>query len=168
MAELPRRGAPKPWLRIVLFASLALNLAVAGLVAGMLLSGGPRPPDGRHKPGDAIFPYTRAFDEAQGRALRDNLRQAFREDWDGVRRDLLDDYRAALEVLRAEPFDAQAMQALVEAQVARAEARRLRGQEVFLAMLEGMSPEDRRAYADRLEDHLARLDARRRDKRPRD
>ena len=138
------------WLKAVLFGSLALNLLVAGLAVGVVFDGPPgHPPRDR----DPALPFTRAFDEDQ----RHDLRRALRKEFDKRRGDgsgLIEDYREALAVLRAEPFDAEALKAALDKQGARAETRRERGQQILAEMLAGMSPADRKAYADRLEREL--------------
>lgn len=153
------RGPMRPWLRIVLFASLALNLAVAGLVAGFLLKG---PPDhGRDR--DPVAPYTRAFDEDQRKAVWRTLRQRFREEREaGGRPDVLGEYRAALAALRAEPFDAEGFRRIVAEQGTRADERRQRGEAVLVSHVSALSPEERAAYAARLEAVLEEYAERRR------
>lgn len=151
-------------MRIVLFASLALNLAVVGAVAGFLVMGPPPPP--RERPGgeDPALPYTRALSEDQRRELRGALRGAVmkdRQEMRGIREALMGDYRQALALLRAEPYDAAAMEALMAAQAERSAAVRVRGQKVLADTLAAMSPEDRRAYADRLEETLSRFQRKR-------
>lgn len=153
------RGPMRPWLRIVLFASLALNLAVAGMFAGFLLKGPPRHGHDR----DPVAPYTRAFDEEQRGEVWQTLRQRYRADRaaDG-RPDVLGEYRAALDALRAEPFDAEGFGRVLAEQGARADERRQRGETVLLDYVTALSPEDRAAYADRLEvvleDYAARFE----------
>ncbi len=158
-AKTPKK--PARGLRLALFASLAVNLAVLGLVLGAVLL---RPPFDRHGPPhgrDFVFPYTRAFDEGQRHELGRNLRGAFERDRE---RDpprphggLLGGYRAALELLRAEPFDAQAFGAALEAQSARAEARQAAGQRVLIDYVASLSPEERAAYAARLEAEIEQM-----------
>lgn len=138
------------WVKAVLVGSLALNLLVAGLAVGAFLHG---PPGHTPRDRDPALPFTRAFDEDQRRDLRRALHAEFRqrrEDGSG----LIEDYQQALTVLRAEPFDPEALRAALEAQGARADMRRVRGQAILAQMLGNMSPEARRAYADRLEHEL--------------
>ena len=161
MSDVNDKGARgmSGWVRVVFFASLALNLLVVGLVAGLIWNGGPPRADalsGR----DGVTPYTRAFDDSQRRAIRRALRRAFvegRRDREG----LVGPYREALELLRADPFDAVAMAAVLDRQAAFSEQRRQRGQEVLTRFLAGLSVAERQAYADRLEDEIARLQRRR-------
>ena len=165
--ETPRRG--DRWLRRALIASLAGNLLVVGLVAGVILREGP---PHRSPPGDPSFPYIHALTEAQ----RDEMRDALRADWradrearqrDGAddegertRRGPLRDYDRAIEALRADPFDRDALAAILADQNSRAETWRARGQTVLLRYVEGMSPEARADYAARLAEDVEERRAR--------
>ena len=157
-------GTPKMsrGMRILLLVSLAANLAVVGLVAGMLLLGPDhphrRPPQGH----DFVFPYTRAFSEDQRHELGRRLRGAFDEDRAERRSEqreggYLDGYRAALGMLRADPFDAEAFRATLADQGAAARRRQEVGQQVFMDYVEAMSVDERRAYAERLEAEIGRM-----------
>lgn len=149
-AVKPSRG-----MRVLLFASLALNLLVVSAVVGFLLVG----PDGARRGGphgmqDPALPYTRAFEEDERRALRRTLRReifAKRDEVRAVRESVLSGYREALVILRAEPFDAAALEAVLAAQAARSAEVRVRGQRLLSGYLEQMTPAERAAYADRLE-----------------
>ena len=77
------------------------------------------------------------------------------------------DYDRILTALRADPYDARAVQDLLEAQRQDAARFQAAGQSALLAHIDGMSPEARRAFADRLEEGLERFDARHRDAPPR-
>ncbi|WGW05597.1 periplasmic heavy metal sensor [Tropicibacter oceani] len=159
--DSPTPPRMRPWLRVLLFASLALNLAIAGMAAGVVLRGGS--PHDRHESRDFVTPYTRAFDERQRDDLRRALRDGYltRKDKDGARDDLTLDYRAALDVLRSEPFDAAAMAAILERQGARTADRQAMGQQVLSTYLAALSPQEREAYAQRLAQEITRLEARR-------
>ncbi|MDJ0821909.1 MAG: periplasmic heavy metal sensor [Paracoccaceae bacterium] len=162
MSDLNDKGARRMsgWVRVVFFASLALNLLVAGLVIGLIWSGGP--PRGEVLNGrDGVTPYTRAFDEEQRRAIRQALRRSLAESWRENRQGLAGPYREALVLLRADPFDAAAMAAVLERQVKFSDARRQRGQEVLTGFLSELSLAERQAYANRLEAEIERLERRR-------
>ena len=144
------------WVRGLLFASLALNLLIAGLAVGVVLKGPPRHASPEQGP---ALPYTRAFDEDQRRTLR----RAFRGEMTrrAGRGDVLADYNRALALLRADPFDAAALRDALKKQHMRADSRRTRGQEILLDMLGSLSVEERQAYADRLEREVTRISERR-------
>ncbi len=138
----PRRTR---WLKITLVVSLALNLAVAGLVAGAALKGRPDT-DAR----DGLWPYSRALPEP----YRDDLMRALREsrrDWIADR-EALGSTRAELAAaLVAEPFDAAAVTALLARQRDRFNALADRGAALLVEQIGRMSPEERLAYAEALE-----------------
>lgn len=146
---------PRRWMRIALFGSLAVNLAVVGLVVGAVVKGPPEDDKHFQMPPDTAVPYARAFEGDEKRALRRALRGAYA----GLRPDPagpLQGYRDAIDVLRSEPFDAGALSEVLEGQNAQTEARRRLGQEALVSVLADLSPEARLAYAARLE---AEIDA---------
>lgn len=153
MSDTPKRHRR---LKIALFASLAVNLAVAGLFAGMVLRDGP-PHRGDRGPRDEGFLYFRAFTEEQ----RQDLRRAFRrhmghgegdreERRKAFRARFLEGYEQAATALRQEPFERDALAEVLETQATRAREGRARGQQVLLDYLAELSPEARADYADRL------------------
>ncbi|WP_421905017.1 periplasmic heavy metal sensor [Mameliella sp.] len=156
-SEKENTARPGRWLRILLFLSLALNLLVVGAAVGFFLNGPPAPRGDRSDP---VLPYTRAFDEDQRRELRRGLWRAMRKDAGAMRAGYLADYQRGLDLLRQDPFDQAALAALLADQAARGVEVRARGQEVLLNFLAEMSPEERRAYADRLESELERMRSR--------
>lgn len=164
----PKSARSPLWMRGLLLGSLALNLAVAGVVAGGILRhGGPErggPPRGR----DFITPYTQALSQDQRRELGRELFSSFeKRQGDRPRPTPFGDYRGALELLRADPFDGAAFSAALEAQDARAAERQKMGQEVLVNFVSGLTPEARSDYADRLEAELDEL-AKRLPRKPRD
>jgi uncharacterized membrane protein len=151
-------------MRPLLIVSLAVNLLVAGVVLGALVRGGGSHRDFGPSGRDPVLPYTRALSQEQRHALRDDLAQAFgrgRGEAFGQGRDgrgaLVQSFDAALTVLRSDPFDAAAMQEILRRQAELTDLRRRLGEEVLAAHLARLSPEERRAYADRLEAELSRL-----------
>ncbi|MDY6858076.1 MAG: periplasmic heavy metal sensor [Pseudomonadota bacterium] len=151
MSEQP---APKGirWGRVILALSLAMNLLVLGLVGGSALyhsrNGAP--------PGREILeygPYTRALSPEDRRALRSALRHdagAMRS----TRREVRQDFERLLQLLRTEPFDVAAAAGLLEAQQARVGEQVELVRRLFLEQISAMEPEERAAFADRLEQVL--------------
>lgn len=143
----------RPWVKILLFASLALNLAVVGLVAGALLSG-PRDRDRNPILRDLGFgPFVSALPNADKRALTNALREQagpFREN----RRELRRSMEAILDALRQDPFDAEAFSALIEDQRRWILRRQDIGAEALVARISEMTPAERAAYADSLSERL--------------
>lgn len=154
----PQAADPKPAptgtpraVRVVLALSLAANLGVAGLVAGAFIAdGGPRDRMVR----DLDFgPFT----EALTREDRDALRREFLRvapDMRDMKQAMKQDFAAVMAAVRAEPFDAAALQAAVDALGKRAEGRVEIGQKLLVERLSAMSAADRAAFADRLEHRL--------------
>ncbi len=147
----PRTGAPR-WMRVLLVMSLALNLLVVGAAAGFAIKGGPKmrggPPGGMGAMHRALSQEERS--ELKKQMIRNfrgrtDEREAFRQEMTGL-----------VTLLRAEEFDAAAaadrmtrVRALFDDRVAAA-------QTLLIAYWGEMSPEDRVAYADRLEQELQR------------
>lgn len=164
-SSLKLPNAPFRWGRVVLFVSLALNLAVAGVVGGAAL--------GRYGHGhndiaarDIGFGlFNEALTPEDRRALRGAFTQA-RPDMREERRKMRDDLKTILTALRAEPFDVTVLQTALESGAARIEARQAQGQVLILDYLQKLSAPDRAALADRLENALKRRDGKPKPPRP--
>lgn len=141
-------------IRILLVASLALNLAVVGLAAGWALrhagGGGGAHPSRLDMAGG---PLTRALSKEDRHAIGQKMRETWHKADDG-RADLRDSYDALLADLRAVPFDPARVSARMRQHRERFAVRFEMGQEVLVGHLATMSDADRRAYADRLEDRI--------------
>jgi uncharacterized membrane protein len=139
-------------LKIALAVSVALNLAVAGLVAGAWMKDGPS----RGMPRDLSFgPFSEALSQEDRRALRKALADrapGFRE----ARVAAQEEFAALLAALRASPFDPAAMQSALAAIEARNAGRLELGRSLIEARITQMSDADRLAFADRLENGLRR------------
>jgi uncharacterized membrane protein len=129
--------------RLFLAISLGLNLALVGLVAGLLLNG---PGDTRR----AVPPhlhYALSLPAPYRQDLRQSLR-ASRDDWEGARARLQDRRAAFATALVADPFDLQGVADVLAQEDDLARALSERGAGVLLAQIARMSPEDRAAYAE--------------------
>lgn len=153
--ETPRK-APR-WMIVLLVLSLGVNLLAAGAVIGAGLT--------RAKIGDDLrsaaardlgrTPFVMALEPADRRALARELRReagGFGAD----RAALRDRFERLLTALRAESFDRAEVEGLIGEQRRVAVGRQEIGERVLLDRLEEMSPEARRAYADRLDRSLRR------------
>ncbi len=144
-------AAPPKTLRWVLVASLALNLAVGGMMLGAFLRGGP---DGRDGLRDMGFgPYDAALLPQD----RDTLRKALRQKAGDLKTNRAmagADLVAVVTTLRASPFDPAALAAAMTAQQDHLSARMELGTEAMRAFLISLSPQERLDFADRLEDRL--------------
>ncbi len=137
--------APR-WMRIAFGVSLALNLAIVGILVGTFARFG-GPPSGGHGMVSYAMPYVRALP-------RDVQREMFR----AVRNQLPDNsggrqarrvlYAEMIEALKADPFDAARVQTILEQQNDTAIALQTAAHRAWLERVGAMSLEDRSAYAD--------------------
>jgi uncharacterized membrane protein len=148
MAEIDRQKPRRLW-RVIFALSLAMNVAVVGVVAGL----------GAREKGRGVSP--RGFDMALGpvgRALSGEDRRAIGE---ALRRDLAvsrggrAQSRAMVDemvaVLRSAPFDAGALAEVVAGASARSERVQSAARAALVLRISQMSDADRLALADRLE-----------------
>lgn len=158
--DIPKAPRMKLWLRLVLFASLALNLAVVGVVAGAMWRHGDDDNRRGVRTDRVSMAYIRALDDADKRAIRDTMRAQMPDRADR-RAQVRDSFDPVLSALRRDTVDRAVLADLFEAQFAHAlEGQRLaRG--VMLDRLAAMPPSERRAFADRVEQELERLEQRR-------
>lgn len=143
-----RRG-----LKIALAVSVALNLAVAGLVAGAVLKSGPMRDQMVRDLG--FGPFAEALSDNDRKALR----RAFVDRSPGLR-DLRETLRRDMDVvlsaLRAQPFDPAAFRAALAVQTERLTGQMQMGQQLLAERIDSMSEAERLAFADRLEDSMRR------------
>jgi uncharacterized membrane protein len=144
------------WTRALLIGSLALNLAVAGIVAGAFL----RARVWDHPPPRAAMldPAFGPWGPALSREDRAALRAAFAAERGRVAAGLeaeRADRAELLAVLRAEPFDPAALDAVSARLAARIRERVEIGQRLLRDRIVAMTPDERRAFADRLEAALS-------------
>lgn len=142
-------------LRIALAVSVALNVAVLGMVSGAALTGG----GPERRAGDfrefGFVPFT----EALSREDRDAMRRAFlaqMPDMRAVRSEMRNDQQEILAALRAKPFDQARMNTAFEVHMNRSTSQLVAGQEVLLDLLGQMSEQERIDFAGRLEERLKR------------
>lgn len=151
VSEPPKSGRG---LRIALAVSVALNLAVLGVVAGAMLRDGPGMRVAMVR--DLGFgPYSEALAPEDRKALRRALFDRA-PDLRDTRRLMREDTEALLALLRADAFDATAFETRMEAQHQRMESQLRLGQDLLQEFIAAMSPDARRAFADRLEAVLRR------------
>ncbi|MGH1354399.1 MAG: periplasmic heavy metal sensor [Thalassovita sp.] len=143
----------RPWLKVVLFASLALNLAVAGLVIGAAVKYGPR--DGHRPPRVDMMmgPYTHALSRKDRREIGEKLRREYRAERPS-RQEMRAQFDRVLTALRAQPFDAGVVEQLFEHQLEAGMERQAIGQRLLMQRLIQMSDAERADFAERLEEGL--------------
>jgi uncharacterized membrane protein len=137
--------------RIILVCSLALNLAVAGVVVGAMASG--RLGDGPPRSFDlGIGPIARALSQQERREVGRSLRQ------DRVLRDVDLRGRASgmVDALKADPFAPEALRVLLDAQNAQMANVQGRAQDALLDTITAMTPARRQEFADQLQQELSK------------
>lgn len=164
----PARQPTRRWIKILLFASLALNVAVAGLALGAVLRHDEARDDRRARYDRSSGPYTAALTRDDRRAIWQEMRSrrdADRPDWSQISAD----YDAVVAALRTEPFDSVLLRDIVTRQFDAGIARQQLGNTLLLEHIEAMDPQARAAFADRLSATLQEWrDARERRKSARD
>jgi uncharacterized membrane protein len=143
--------------KIILVCSLALNLAIVGIIGGSLASG--RLGDGPPRSFDlGLGPVARALDPQERREIGRSLRQ------DRELRDvnLRGRVSGMVDALKADPFDPEIVRGLMSEQIARMADVQGRAQDAFIIVITEMSPERRAAFADQLASELSR------ERRPKD
>lgn len=146
-ATPPKTRAPL-WMRALLVLSLALNLLVAGVVAGGLTGRlrHPPPPLGEV----SLGAFTPALTQDDRKAIRDSAAReglSMRE----AMRTARAEQAAIIAALRAEPWDREAIVGLMAQIQSRASARLGLGGRLVLERLDAMSPGERKGLADRME-----------------
>ncbi|MGY6633310.1 MAG: periplasmic heavy metal sensor [Alkalilacustris sp.] len=143
----PRATPPRRWLMPALLVSVALNLAVAGGVAGAYL-GGSRAPAERTAAGGP------AWLEALSPSDRAALRSAWRADGADPHQMRADRHQRAAELallLRSDPFDADAVADALRHDAGLRAEREAEARRMLVAHLAALPAADRLAFADRLE-----------------
>ena len=139
------------WVKIALALSVALNLAVIGVIAGATLRASGDEGSSRRGVRDVNFgPFTEALTREQRRNMLGRLGgkgSELREMRAQMRGDLDD----VVATLRAEPFDPAAVEAAFARQGARLSARADAGRGALVGLILEMSKTDRAAFVERLE-----------------
>jgi uncharacterized membrane protein len=146
----PKSGSGmRLWLRIVLVLSLALNLAVIGFVAGNQMKWGGK--DRHHGPKISRMggPLTHALSHEDRHEIGRAMRAKYKED-DAARTAQRATWDALIVALEADVFDRAVIAGHLADQRTMMTDRMAHGQTLLLDRLEQMSPEERRAYVERL------------------
>ncbi|MBB96832.1 MAG: hypothetical protein CML68_19815 [Rhodobacteraceae bacterium] len=142
LGDAPAPQGMKPWIRVVLGLSLAVNLLIIGLVLGAVLRfGGP----GANRPPPTGVSLIRALPSDDRRALRDHLHEILPPP-----ADRLGEARDLAAPLMATPFDPAALEAVVQEQAATRSAFQDALQQAWLDHVMTMDDADKAAYAKRL------------------
>lgn len=160
-AANPEPRKPRRWMRVVLVASLTLNLLVLGLVVGAKISGhrgegfDHRGPD-RGAIRDLGFgPIAKALDRKDRREIGRAFKResgSFKENRAVLERN----FEALLQMLRSETFDAAAFEETMSLQAERLQKRGETLRRLLVERIDAMSADDRKKFADRLESAIDR------------
>lgn len=154
MTDTPPKAAKSGrWIKWALFVSLALNLLVVGVVVGAGASNRSaekRPEPSRIARSLGLGPYGDALTKSQMSDLRPALSKRL-PDIRNSRRNLRRGVSETVQLLRAEPFDPDAFEAIMNAQGAAAFKLQETGRAILVERVIAMSAEDRAVFADRLE-----------------
>jgi uncharacterized membrane protein len=135
--------------KIALAISVAINLGVAGLVAGMALHGGPGHGDRMGR--DLGFgPFDAVFSPQDRTVLRQTIAGKM-GDFRQMRQQMQGDMAAILSALRANPYDAAAVATAFDLQAQHLTDRVSLGNAVVRDYIMALPGADRLALADRLE-----------------
>ncbi|MEM8978665.1 MAG: periplasmic heavy metal sensor [Pseudomonadota bacterium] len=153
MTDQPSPKSPR-WMKLLLIVSLTLNFLIAGIVAGVALRAAPVIKEARSGgPGGAGFaPMVAALEPEHRRDIGRNMRKELSMTPRQGRQDM----RRLLVIVRQEPFDRGAAWAIIEMHGKVTTERLTKGQKLLIDKLEAMSPEERAAYAERLDEVLSR------------
>lgn len=147
---VPLRRPLRLW-QLAFFLSLAVNLGVAGLVVGSMVS-----PRGE-RPGPGRDLGLGAFTEVMTPVQRDRLRQVFKgqdPDFRAMRRQMRAERAALFAALRTEPFDGEAFGRAMDEMSARHGERMRHGEGLLRQVITEMSTEERLAFAARLQTYM--------------
>ncbi len=153
MADQPNTTPSRRW-RLLLVLSLALNVAVLGLVGGAVMRDkvGGRPPSGFEF---GAGPLGRALPPEDRREIGKSIRDKVDFSRDG-RPAPVRTIRELQELLRTDPFDANQFEEVLTRTVRRASEVQSAAQEALLEHVIAMSPEERIEFADRLKETTRR------------
>ena len=142
---------PRKWAKVLLIVSLALNACFIGLIIGVKLTqDGMRP---QRAPSAQGSLYLRALSHEDRRTLGQAMRSYHTREMRQMDRA---GYENALVLLRATPFDPEALEDLMEDQTEVSEERLEYAREALIAHLAAMSDAERAKFADALEHALKR------------
>ena len=156
------RGAPG-WMKLLLMVSLALNLAVAGVVGGHAIRASHEPYFARIEPEPGLDRRQTRLLRMVPEAQRDRARQillARQDDIDRARQQMRAAHMALIEAIRSDPLDAERLeQALAQRHEASGAFWRI-SSEQLVAIARALDSAGRDELAERLEERTRRWMAR--------
>ena len=146
MSDVAPPARRRLWPRLLLGASLTLNVLVIGLMVGAMIRAGGAERRTAEGPGTLGAVLMRELPRSERRALWSEMREVPRPRAARAHVDLA----AVADVVRADPFRREDVAEVLSAQSMQREAWLASLQSAWLDRVESMSREDRVAYADRL------------------
>jgi len=143
------------WARILLFVSLAVNLLIAGMVAGAVLRNTGERADGRALRDMGYGFFGAALTQGDRRAIGGEMAKRS-GDLRANREHVRNQMAQFLQALRTVPYDSDAVLALSGDLQSKLAERQQIGQIALLDRIAAMSDQQRSAYADRLERAMKR------------
>ncbi|MEM8787368.1 MAG: periplasmic heavy metal sensor [Pseudomonadota bacterium] len=150
----PPVGWPR-WAKVALTASVALNLAVVGIVAGAVIRGPNVGHMAANLPIDGFRGISRAMPSEDRAALREDVR-ANRADFRAAHRALRRSRAEFLTALRTEPFSPETVAEVFDTQAEVWNGLGQASRQILIERIAAMTPEARAAFADNLEKSLRR------------
>ena len=144
---------PRRLWKVIFVLSLALNVAIVGVVIGATWRFQGSSAQMASKVLDSGSIYLRALDKKHRRELGRKMRPAGGKTKNS-RAEIAQGFEQAIAVLRAEPFDSDAFAKVMQGHSSRAELRMQEARSMLLNYLIGLSAVERSAYAARLEKAL--------------
>ena len=142
---------PRKWTKVLLIVSLALNACFIGLIIGVKLTQDGMRPQGAPSAQGSL--YLRALSHEDRHTLGQAMRSYHTREMRQMDRA---GYENALVLLRATPFDPEALEDLMDDQTEASEERLEYAREALIAHLAAMSDAERAEFADALEHALKR------------
>jgi uncharacterized membrane protein len=146
----PRRSSMRPWLKVVLALSLALNLAVIGIAAGAAWRYNGREDHHRGRPPM----LSRFIFKDMGRQELRRLVKDHAGETGGLHSRRHDEMEQMIALMRAEELDTAAVRAIVEAHLVETNSFMRGVAEAWEQRLAGLPLKDRRGLADRMQHQL--------------
>ena len=145
----PTSRTPR-WIMVVLLLSQALHLAVAGLVAGIILRGGPPHVEtAANLSLQGFGQLHRAMPEPDRQALRTDLR-ARGDTLRDQRRQMRETREQFLAALTAEPYSEVELRQILETQAGTWQVLSSETRDILVTRISAMTPEARATFAENL------------------
>ena len=142
----------KPGLRVLLAASLSLNLLIIGAAAGIAITGGSQGRENHTRaPGDmAVGPLTHALSREDRHTIKQSLRRSATADgWN--KRAHFEAMQSMANLIAATPYDALAFETELARTLEGVQSRMGDASAALVEHVSAMSDEDRAAYALRVQ-----------------